>query len=135
MPSAQNPSKLQRGLVLGVSVLLTLAFLASGGSKLASVPMHVANFARWGYPSWFLYVTGTLEALGAIGLWVRPVRVYASLGLVGVMIGALITHLTHGEAPMIVAPLVLGGLAGFLTYARRGELPLMTPREPTPHTR
>jgi uncharacterized membrane protein YphA (DoxX/SURF4 family) len=135
MASDSSPSKLQRGVVLAVSVLLTLAFIGSGGSKLAGVPEMVQNFARWGFPGWFIYLIGVLEVLGAVGLWVRPVRAFASLGLGGVMIGAALTHLTHGEAAKAFAPLVLLGLTAFLTYARRAELPLMARHVPAPHAR
>ena len=49
--------------ILGlISVLLGAAFLAAGASKLAAIPMQVDAFARWGYPPWFLYVTGAIEA-------------------------------------------------------------------------
>jgi uncharacterized membrane protein YccC len=40
--------------------------------------------------------------------------------LVGLMIGALGTHLVHAEFERLVAPLVLGGLAFLVYSARRG---------------
>ena len=60
-----KPSGWRKYLLLAVSILLGLAFLGAGGSKLAGAQMHVENFARWGYPAWFQYVTGLIEVLGA----------------------------------------------------------------------
>ena len=99
--------------------LLTLAFLFSGGMKLAGAQMNVDNFARWGYPLWFMYLTGLIEVGSALLLWSRKTRLIGALGLVGTMIGAIVTHLTHGEAAMIVAPLVLLALAAIVAWANR----------------
>ena len=46
-----------------VAVLLALAFLGAGSAKLTSQPMMVSNFAAWGFPGWFLYVTGAIEVV------------------------------------------------------------------------
>lgn len=51
-------------LLHGLSGLVNLAFLMAGGTKLAGVEMHTENFARWGYPNWFKYVTGSVELMG-----------------------------------------------------------------------
>ena len=108
-----------------ISGLLTLAFLAAGGGKLAADQMHVEGFARWGYPVWFMYLTGALEVACAIGLWISRTRALAALGLVGVMLGAIFTHLTHGEAAMVAPASVLLALATALSWMRRGELAVL----------
>jgi len=90
-----------------VAVLLALAFLGAGSLKLTSQPMMVANFAGWGFPSWFLYVTGTIEVVSAILLLIPRTALIGTGLLICTMIGALLTHLTHGQAAMIGAPLVL----------------------------
>jgi putative oxidoreductase len=99
--------------------LLTLAFLASGGTKLAGAQMNVDNFTRWGYPLWFMYLTGLIEVGCALLLWPRKTRLIGALGLVATMVGAVLTHLTHGEAAMIGAPVVLLGLAAIVAWANR----------------
>jgi putative oxidoreductase len=119
--SETNPKKpFAQWIIAG---LLSLVFLGAGLSKLTGQQLMVNNFAHWNFPSWFMYLTGGLEVLGAIGLWVRRARVYASLGLVGLMLGACATHLRAGELPMLVAPLVLGALAVGLTWLHRSEIP------------
>lgn len=92
--------------------LLVLAFLASGGQKLVGTEQIISEFARYGYPQWFMYFTGLVEVTGALGLLVgffRPVVTpFAALLLVGTMLGALFTHVRIGDPlQTLVAPFVL----------------------------
>lgn len=106
----------------GISLLVTLAFLMAGGTKLMGAEMHVANFARWGYPGWFMYLTGAIEVLGAILILLPKTRFYGAALLTATMIGAIATHLVSGEAAMITAPLVLlllSALVAWLTKPNR----------------
>jgi putative oxidoreductase len=105
-----------------VTVLLAVAFLGAGGSKLAGTPMHAENFARWGYPLWFLYVTGAIEVVAAL-LVLVPRTATLGAGLVfGTMVGAVLTHLKAGETSQVVAPLILLGLGVIVGLARRDEV-------------
>ena len=56
-----NRSKWQVYTIYGLMGLLTLAFVLSGGTKLVGADMHVQNFTNWGYPLWFMYITGLVE--------------------------------------------------------------------------
>lgn len=92
--------------------LLVLAFLASGGQKLVGTEQIISEFARYGYPQWFMYFTGLVEVTGALGLLVgffRPVVTpFAALLLVGTMLGALFTHVRIGDPlQTLVVPFVL----------------------------
>ena len=87
-------------------VVVGLAFLAAGGSKLAGAPAMVAMFAKIGFGQWFRILTGLLEVAGAIGLFVPRFTVYAASLLAVVMVGAIGFHLTRlGGNP--VPPIVL----------------------------
>jgi uncharacterized membrane protein YphA (DoxX/SURF4 family) len=90
-----------------VAVLLALAFVGAGTAKLTSQPMMVTNFAAWGFPGWFLYVTGAIEVVSAIMILIPRTALIGTALLICTMICALLTHLTHGQAAMIGAPLVL----------------------------
>lgn len=79
--------------------ILLLVFLLEGSTKILGLSFQTEGFARWGYPLWFMYLVGTLEILGAIGLTTQY-RTWAALGLVGIMLGAIYTHIASGEAPM-----------------------------------
>jgi uncharacterized membrane protein YphA (DoxX/SURF4 family) len=107
-----------------LSGLLALAFFAAGITKLAGLPMMVQEFQTLGLPIWFLYVTGLLEVIGA-SLVLVPRLAYAGAALLScIMVGALIGHLTHGQAAMIGAPLFLLLLAIVVGTLRGWKAPL-----------
>jgi putative oxidoreductase len=86
-------------------IVLGLAFLAAGASKLTGAPAMVAMFAKIGFGQWFRILTGLLEVAGAIGLFVPRFAVYAASMLGVVMVGAIGFHLTilgGNPAPPIV---------------------------------
>ena len=102
-------------LIWVMSVLAGLAFLGAGGAKLAGAPAMVAVFEKVGVGQWFRYVTGLLEVLGAIALFVPRIRFYGAAMLATVMIGAVVSHLTVlGGSP--VAPLVLFAMTGAIAW-------------------
>lgn len=96
-----------RTIILWVlRIVLSLAFLAAGGSKLAGISAMVAVFAKIGIGQWFRVLTGLLEVLGAFGLLISPVTSYASALLSLVMLSAIGFHLSVlGGNP--TAPIVL----------------------------
>ena len=100
-------------------VVVSLAFLAAGGSKLAGAPAMVAMFAKIGFGQWFRILTGLLEAAGAIGLLVPRFAVYAASLLAVVMVGAIGFHLTIlGGNPG--PPIVLLLLASLIVWLNKG---------------
>lgn len=111
-----------QGLMRAVSVALSVVFLLSGGAKLFGLPFELAAFERWGYPVWLMYLTGVLECLGGIGLWVRRWSGRAALGLSGLMVGAVLTHVRHAEWGMMVLAGVMCGLLLLRAWQVRDEL-------------
>jgi len=114
MVATQSKSK-----VIGVwtlKVLLALAFLAAGGSKVAGVPAMVVVFTKIGFGQWFRILTGLLEMAGAIGLLVPRFAFYAAVLLTVVMIGAIGFHLTSlgGNPTPPVVLLALSALTAWL---------------------
>ena len=105
-----------------LAALLTLGFLPPAILKLVAVPEMVENFARWGFPSWFMYVTGLLELTAAVLIVIPRTRAYGAALLVAVMVGAVGTHLSAGEAGQVVAPLVLGVLSTVALWMNRQTL-------------
>ncbi|MBI3665106.1 MAG: DoxX family protein [Acidobacteria bacterium] len=103
-----------------LSVVLALMFLGAGGSKLAGMQMHLEHFAHWGYPSWFVYVIGTVEVGGAVLLLIPAVRFYGAALLTCNMVGATFTHIKAGEWTRLPLPVaVLVALAVVLASSRR----------------
>jgi putative oxidoreductase len=110
-----------KGRVIAIwilSALAAFAFLGAGGSKLAGAAPMVAVFDKVGVGQWFRYLTGFLEVIGAIGLFIPRTAFYAAVMLAVVMVGAIIAHVTVlGGAP--TAPIVLLILTGSIAYLRR----------------
>jgi len=118
----QSPFNWKQAGVWALTVTLAAFFLLAGGLKLRGVPSQVENFAHWGYAGWFLYVVGTIEAAGAIGLLVPRLAGFSALLLGGTMFGASLTHLVHHEMKAVPVPLVILGLLAVIGYARRGPV-------------
>ncbi|WP_257455965.1 DoxX family protein [Archangium lipolyticum] len=115
-------SKSKKVGVWVATVLLAVAFLGAGSAKLTGVAPGPENFARWGYPLWFLYVTGAIEVLAALLLLVPRTATLGAGLAAGTMVGAVLTHLKAGEASHVVSPLVLLSLAVIVGLARRHEV-------------
>ena len=99
-----------------LSGLLALAFLGSGGAKLAGATAMVELFDKVGRGQWFRYFTGLLEVAGGIGLLIPRYAFYAAGLLAVVMVGATIANLTvlgASPAPTVVL-LVLSGIIAWL---------------------
>ena len=130
-------AKTRARILLGLAILLALAFLASGASKLTNAKSatgltYDAQFVAWGYPAWARFLVGAAEVLGAAGLLLPATRFYAAGGLTLLMLGAIATHLRVGEAPYVAFPLALGALTATLAWANRPDrLPFIQPRAAT----
>lgn len=105
-----------------LTLLLMLVFLASGSAKLASLEFELLAFARWGYPLWFMYLTGTIEVLGGLLLlWPRVTSLVAA-GLGCFMVGAIATHVVHAEWPMAVLATAIMALGLWRGWLGRAEV-------------
>lgn len=118
-PQTRTTPRWQTYAVYAVMALLTLGFLLFGGGKLAGQQMNIDNFTRWGYPIWFMYLTGLIEVVGAVLLWPQRTRLIGALLLVGTMLGAILTHVINGEAAFAAMPAVLLLLAAFVAWSNR----------------
>jgi uncharacterized membrane protein YphA (DoxX/SURF4 family) len=116
---------MRNGITWVLSILVALAFLGAGLAKLSGAAMMRAEFGIFGYPLWFMYLTGTLEIVGAALLLVPRLAGAGAALLSCIMVGAIFSHLTHNQAGMTVAPLVLLVLAAVVGSLRgwsRGTL-------------
>ena len=101
-----------------IQVLIAGLFLMMGSQKLMGEAEVTANFVKWGLPGFMLYVIGTLEVLGAIGLFIPRLAGLAASGLILLMVGALFTHLTHGEYGMAPVPVAVMAMLAVVAYLR-----------------
>lgn len=114
-----SPNVQKYGL-LAIKAMLTFAFVAAGGAKLAGAEMMIQTFDAVGVGQWFRYVTGVIEIGGAFLLWVRGRQLVGAGLLLCTMIGAALAHL-FVIGPSAVPALVLGALAAVVVYTHRDQ--------------
>ncbi len=115
-----------------VQVLLALAFLGAGATKLSQPKEKLLKNMAWveDFSQPAVRLIGAVEVLGAIGVvvpaltgilpWLTPL---AALGLVLLMIGAALTHLRRTEYGNVAVNALLLILAAFVAYGRFFVLP------------
>jgi len=102
---------MRRFVVVGLQVLLALAFAASGIQKLVGTlePMR----EHLGVAPWFWTLTALVELAGAAGMLAglrfSRVAVFSGLWIASLMVGALVAHVRVGDplAAMIPAAVLL----------------------------
>ena len=111
-------AKTKNTIATVLSALVALGFLFFGGTKLMGNEMIVENFRKWGLSDTFRYLIGGLEIAGAIGLFIPGLRKWAALGLMGLMMGAIYTHMSNGDgiagSGMALAMFTLAGVVYLL---------------------
>jgi len=113
MPIALTPRSALRALI----VWGLLAFFVLGCIMNIAAPESVAaDYARWGYPDWFHYVTGVFEGAAAMLLARQVTRRKGALLAALVMLGALATLLLNGEFGHALAPAILLIALGLCLY-------------------
>ena len=119
-----------KGLRIGLWVaqgLLAAVFLMAGGNKMLAPMEQLQAQMPWfqGPMGGAARFIGAMELLGALGLIlpaatrIQPkLTPLAASGLATIMALASVLHVSRGEYPMIVANMVLGGLAAFIAWGR-----------------
>ena len=88
------PSTRARTVLLWtLSVLSAGMLFLTGTLKLAGVPVMVQLFTLIGFGQWFRYLTGSIEVVGAILLFVPSLALFGAVALAATMVGAVLTHL------------------------------------------
>ena len=117
-----------------LQILLALTFLFSGGMKLV-IPTEVLNsYAPPDailFPGWFLKFIGLCEVLGGLGLILPGIfrrnqylTIYAAIGLLIIMLGAIVVSLMGGGVMAAASPFIVGVLCLFVAYGRAKLAPL-----------
>jgi putative oxidoreductase len=120
-------------LILWILQIVFGVFFLFVGVQHFVMPPNLPAMMGWMYelPAGLHVVSGILEILGGLGLILPGLfRVQtrltplAALGLVFVMGGAAVWHITRGEFQNVVQNLVVAGLLGFVAYGRWKLSPL-----------
>lgn len=113
-----------------VQGLLGLIMVGAGSVKLIGIDFAKKDFERYGYPEWFRFVTGGIEAIGGLGLLVGLVfaPILAVLGgilITATMFGAILTHLFRVDDPFwrLIGPVIylIAGLSVTNFYYSRSN--------------
>lgn len=112
-------SKTKRIAAWGIQILLAALFALAALGKLTRNPQWISRFRGYGYSAGFCVLIGALEATGALGLLIPRIARYAAIGLLGIMSGALYTHLVNHEAPQAWRPLIFMVLLAIVISCRR----------------
>ncbi len=70
-------------------------FLLAGSGKFQLKGVMYENFIRWGYNGTLMIITGLMEIGGSVLLVIPKTKILGSITLIGIMIGASITHFLH----------------------------------------
>jgi len=98
--------KTKKWIVWPIRILLALGFLLAASGKLSHNPQVLEMFQNWGYSEQFALLIGVFELAGAILLLVPKASSYASIALMILMIGALVTHVINDPIAQILRPLI-----------------------------
>lgn len=115
-------------VLLIVQGVLALVFVGVGFMKLRTpyATMAADPKSDWvkAYSAGFVRFLGLAEVAGGLGLilprvtGVAPLLVpVAAAGLMVIMLGAIGTHLRRKEGPMVIPPLLLALVLGYLIYS------------------
>lgn len=102
-----------------VGLVLTIGFGMSGVMKVIGKPMAVEMAEKLGFSN-LRHAVGAAEMLGAVGIFIgllfdgrslELIGLFAAVGLILTMIGAVVFHVQAGEGPKDFAPaLVMAAL-------------------------
>ncbi|MFN0091455.1 MAG: DoxX family protein [Acidimicrobiales bacterium] len=119
---------------LVLSILLAVAFIGAGGSKLANASQSVAQRDTLGVSAARWRAIGALEIAGAagllLGLGVAPLGAAAGIGLAALMAGAVVTHVRAKDIAHAPPAIALG--RNGRRDRRRPHRLVMSPESSTP---
>ncbi len=131
--AAQNTKKWLNILIWICQVALGFLFLFSGIVKATQPITELAAAVVWpgDVPAWLVRFIGVSEAAGGLGLFLPSafrkfprLTIFASLGLLLIMIMAAIFHLVREEFSAIALNLLLGMAAAFVFWGRGKAVPI-----------
>lgn len=86
--------------------------------------MMVAIYDQIGVGQWFRLVTGVVEVVGVILLWVRPMQILGALILGGTMVGAVLAHVLI-LGPSSMPAIILGLLSAAVVWLHKEQFTML----------
>lgn len=132
--SKQSLSKVSIALWVAAILLAALYGFAGFNKVTKSIPELSAMMGAWPtvLPEWTVRTIGSLEIAGALGLILPALTrilpkltVLAAACFVLLQIGAMITHISLGEANVLPVNFVLLALAAIVAWGRWSKAPIL----------
>ncbi|NOZ31574.1 MAG: DoxX family protein [Alphaproteobacteria bacterium] len=118
-------SNLKKYGFLALKILAAAAFLAAGSAKLVGAEFMVTLYETLGVGQWFRYVTGAIEVIGAVLLFVPGRQGFGAGLLMVTMIGAMLSHVFILGVDTMPPSVVLFIITAIITYTHRDQLPIV----------
>lgn len=126
---------LPRPVVLGAQIVAAVILAQTLFFKFSGAPEAVATFTKLGVEPWGRIGLGVVELVTALLLLVPRFAAVGGVVTVGLMLGAIGSHLgplgieVQGDGGQLFAMACITLLAGLVvTWARRRELPVVGPK-------
>lgn len=112
---------MKRYLGIAAIAALVLVFGAAGLTKLVAAALFAEQFAHFGLPHWWIYVTGGVELVSAllIAFTKGLPRRFGAATLAATMAVATALHVTHDPIGQALPALMLMLLAGYVASMPR----------------
>ena len=116
--------QLRRQVVLDVvlwlfALFLVWVFFRQGIAKFSDTSGWARAFRVWHFPVWFRVLIGVLETGAALLLLTRRTAFAGALIIIGVMLGAMATHVYWGQPRQVTSEMLPLFLAAIVAIGRR----------------
>jgi len=115
-------TKTQKIIYYVLLVIVSVLFLVASYSKLTANAGAEASFTLAHLPIWFMYFIGIAELLGAIGLWIRCLQIYAATGLFIILAGAIVITAVFVSVPEALFPFGTAIFLGIILWLQNKPL-------------
>ena len=112
-------AKVKRIARIVVRIILGILIILAGAGKFFVEDIWVQKFQEWGYPKGFHYLTGILEILAGILIFIPRFWLRGTYFLLAIMVAAFGTHVVHGEFSELLSPGIYLVLIGTLLALRK----------------
>ncbi len=107
-------------LSIVLQFVLGFVFLLAGVTKVFGSKMHRESFEHWRLPQWFRVVTGLVEVIGAVamfvGIWTISWAVFAGAWLAIIMFVGIFVHIRVKDTFQQILPAIILFLSSAAVY-------------------
>jgi uncharacterized membrane protein YphA (DoxX/SURF4 family) len=108
---------IKKVISLLTTLLLSVGFMGVGMVKMIDHGPTLASFAKWGFPSFAVYLVGLFEIVLALAIFYKPSRKFAAIIAILHMIIAFSIHIVFQEPEQFYGPILVLTLSFFLLFA------------------